>query len=48
MMANDKDFAYMLRKLIEKYDKFILKINVQKTEYLCIGKNIFPSNRRHT
>lgn len=40
LRANDKeDIGYMLRKLMEKYQKWELKINVQKTEYLCVGSD---------
>jgi len=28
---------YMMRKLIEEYEKWDLIVNIQKTKYLCIG-----------
>lgn len=39
IIANDKeDVEYMLQKLIEEYDKWRLKINKNKTKYLCVGE----------
>lgn len=31
------DMEYMTRKLIEEYNKWGLEVNVDKTEYMCIG-----------
>jgi len=32
-----EDLEYMTRKLIEQYDKWGLEVNLEKTEYMCIG-----------
>ncbi|KAK4873810.1 hypothetical protein RN001_013170 [Aquatica leii] len=37
--SNMDDANYMLRKLIEEYERWGLTINVSKTEYLAIGEN---------
>lgn len=38
VLAQDyDDLEYMTRKLIEEYDKWGLEVNLQKTEYMCIG-----------
>lgn len=38
ILASDReDMEFMLRKLKEEYEKWGLKINLKKTEYLCIG-----------
>lgn len=31
------DIEYMTRKLIEEYDKYGLEVNIDNTEYMCIG-----------
>ncbi|XP_045462483.1 uncharacterized protein LOC123672426 [Harmonia axyridis] len=31
------DLNYMTRKLVEEYAKWGLEVNIQKTQYLCIG-----------
>ena len=35
--GDESDADYMFRKLKEEYEKWILKINVDKTEYMKIG-----------
>lgn len=41
VMAQDKeDLEYMTRKLIEEYSKWGLSMNIDKTEYLCIGTDL--------
>ncbi|XP_072378004.1 uncharacterized protein [Diabrotica undecimpunctata] len=38
VIAQDKeDLEYMARKLMEEYKKCSLEVNLQKTQYLCIG-----------
>lgn len=38
LIAQDyEDVNYMIRKLIEEYQKWGLEINIEKTEYMCIG-----------
>lgn len=38
VMAQDyEDIEYMARKLIEQYNKWGLTVNLEKTEYMCIG-----------
>ncbi|XP_030766854.1 uncharacterized protein LOC115890691 [Sitophilus oryzae] len=38
ILAQDyEDLEYMTRKLIEKYNKWGLEVNLKKTEYMCIG-----------
>lgn len=38
VIANDKDdMEYMVKKLVEEYDKWGLTVNVEKTKYMCIG-----------
>ncbi|XP_072375789.1 uncharacterized protein [Diabrotica undecimpunctata] len=32
-----EDLEYMARKLMEEYKKWGLEVNLQKTQYLCIG-----------
>lgn len=45
LIANDEDdVTYMLRKLIDEYTKWGLRINFNKTQYLCIGEQ--PRNIR--
>lgn len=41
IMANDeKDIRHTLRKLIETYKKVGLKVKIEKTIYLVMGKNV--------
>lgn len=38
VIANDKyDMQYMMRKLIAEYAEWGLSVNIEKTQYLCIG-----------
>lgn len=38
VIAQDyEDMEYMTRKLIEQYEKWGLEVNLEKTEYMCIG-----------
>lgn len=38
VLAQDyEDLQYMTRKLIEEYTKWGLRVNIAKTEYMCIG-----------
>lgn len=40
LIANDEyDVSFMVRKLLEEYSKWGLKVNLNKTEYLCVGEN---------
>lgn len=36
-VKGEDDFSYMVRKLIEKYKRWVLSINVEQTEYLIAG-----------
>lgn len=35
---DEEDMEYMLRKLTEEFEKWGLKLNYQKTEYMCVGR----------
>lgn len=35
---DEDDMIYMLRKLKEEYEKWGLNINLEKTEYMCVGE----------
>jgi len=38
ILAQDyEDLEYLTRKLVEEYTKWSLEVNVNKTEYVCIG-----------
>lgn len=51
LVAQDyEDMNYMTRKLIEEYTKWGLEINLNKTEYMCIGgqqQNLHLENGQH-
>lgn len=41
VIANDKDSTeYMMRKLIEAYNKWELSLNIKNTNYLCIETEV--------
>jgi len=38
VISNDeKNIEYIVKKLIKEYEKWGLRVNTQKTKYLCIG-----------
>jgi hypothetical protein len=39
LAEDEEDVEYMLRKLIEEYDKWGLEVNTEKTQYLVVGRN---------
>lgn len=38
--GDEDDMIYMVNKLMEEYRKWGLNINLQKTEYMCLGKDV--------
>lgn len=49
LIANDEyDITYMARKLKEEYLKWGLKLNINKTEYMCIADSSNDIQLQHS